>query len=366
MTTFVDRHGEELEMPRLSLARLFGLIAYFRQPHSLGEASTELRLPVRDIRKVLDYLRTILVPGEHDAQAFEVIEDEQRRCRIVATGAMPARPPRLTGPETNTLLMTLETLEAMPAIQDPAVVRSAAAKLRDAALARTVVADTTPATLDPGSAEAHRMVVMRAVNEALRDERVLEVEYRNASDVRSVRSLDPVQMFVHEDDTYLRAVERGRSSGGEVVTGSGSESGSAKSPNSRSDTDSDALKSFRIDRMLSARVLDEPARWHRAPEFDPADPHGFGSAQEHWAEVEIDAGGTWVADYDPVFFADDSAPGAESYSAWVPAGNTDRTIGFLLRRWPQVRAVVPDSLQRAVFERAKRGLGAYGVNPTGE
>ena len=344
MTTFVDRYGEELELPRLSLARLFGLITYFRQPHTASEASTELRLPVTDIRKVLDYLPTILVPGEHDKQAFEVTEDAQRCYRIVATEAMPARPPKLTGPETNTLLMTLETLEAMPAIQDPAVVRSAAAKLRGAALARAVVADTTPATLDPDSAEARRMDVMRAVNDALRDERVLEIEYRNSSDVRSVRSLDPVQMFVHEDDTYLRAVDRNPAEG----------------------EDPKAMKSFRIDRILSATVLEERARWHQAPEFDPADPHGFGSAQEHWAEVCIDAGGTWVADYDPVFFADDSAPGAEEYSAWVPAGNTDRTVGFLLRRWPQVRVVEPDSLQRAVFERAKRGLGAYGVNPTGE
>ena len=75
MTTFVDRYGEELELPRLSLARLFGLITYFRQPHTASEASTELRLPVTDIRKLLDYLPTILVPGEHDKQAFEVTED---------------------------------------------------------------------------------------------------------------------------------------------------------------------------------------------------------------------------------------------------------------------------------------------------
>lgn len=376
--------------PKMSPARLLGLIAYLSRPHTLTEASTEMHLSVSDINAALDYLRTVMVPGEPHIAAFEVEDAGDGRIRVAPAASLLSQPLKLTGPETSALLLTLETLEAMPEVKDPDVVRSAAAKIRRAGTRKAAVADTTPASIagDGPDATSDRQEVMAAVEEALRDHKVLEVEYRNASDERSRRRLDPVRMMVVEDSPYLQAVDR--ADVGRAGAGAGSRSDDGGAPGRP------AVKSFRIDRIVSATVADEFAGWHPSPELDASDPHGFGASPDHWVRVDIDADATWVADYDPVFFADEAeevaernaakagggsaesvaqggaesagsgsaAGAAEPYPAWVPTANLDRTVGFLLRRWPHVRVDRSEPLHRAVVDRAKAGLHAYGVDPT--
>ncbi|WP_295626029.1 YafY family protein [uncultured Corynebacterium sp.] len=335
--------SESTDMPDLSLPRMLALVPYFAQPRTTTEAATDLDMPHGEVRAAVEFFRRLELPGVPGRQAFTV-RTEGFEVQITPVADLLSHPLHLTAAEMSAMLLTLETLEASPMLRDPEVARSAARKLRTCGGGPSAVADTTPH--DP--ADADRAAILATVRRAVDDNVVLEIDYRTASGRRSVRSVDPVQLIMVEDDPYLRAVERGDGAG-----------------ESAAEADAAApVKSFRIDRMLGAVATDRRAAWHGVPELDPANPHGFGDDADRWARVEVEAGSTWVGDYDPVFFVHDpgdaDAPDGGPYPADVPATNARRTIGFLLRRWPGVKATEPVSLSKAVAERARAGLRAYG------
>lgn len=333
------------KVPELPWQRTVALIPYFADERLLTEASADLGIDVVQIREALDFLGTLDRSGVVANTAFTVTV-KGMSAQVTPNVDWPAMPVRLTPEELSAMLLTLETLESAPMLRDADVVRSAATKLRSgAALGRIAVTDATtqdPAPdgttpLDPARAD-----VLRTVRGAIASATVLDIDYRTASGRRSLRSVDPVSLVMIEGEPYLRAVDR-------------DEAGAV-------------IKSFRIDRMLGATDTGEKARWHGSPDFDSGDPHGFLSDTTTWAAVTVDADATWVADYEPLAFAhdadDDDFPAGGPYPAWVPAANADRTIGFLLRRWPGVKAVEPVSLPKAVADRARAGLRAYGETPT--
>lgn len=329
------------DVPELSWLRTLTLVPYFAEERQLTEASVDLGIEYRQLREALDFLAQLEMPGLPGTAAFEV-RVKGLSARVTPAAELLAEPLQLAPEELSAMLLTLETLESSPMQRDPDIARSAAAKLRAGATGRTAVADTTPhATVDVAHAE-----ILATVREAIAERKVLELDYRSASGERGVRRVDPVTLVMIEDDPYLKAVDRADDGSGAGET---------------------VVKSFRIDRMLAAAKTGEEARWHDVPEFDANDPHGFLGDGGAWAAVEVAADSTWVAEYDPVAFAhdadDEDFPEGGPYPAWVPATNADRTVGFLLRRWPGVKAIDPVSLHKAVADRARAGLRAYGEVP---
>lgn len=326
----------------LSWEHTLALIPYFAGERTFTEAKAELGLDVAQIREALGFLAQLELPGVPGRAAFRV-KTAGNAGQVTPAAGLLARPLRLTADELSAMLLTLETLEASPMQRDADVVRSAAAKLRGAEPGRSTVADTIPRT----AVDSRQAEILATVRSALADNRVVELEYRSAAGERTVRRVDPVSLFMVEDDPYLRAVDR---------------------PDGETGEEEGVVKSFRVDRMLGATVTDQAARKHDVPDFSADDPHGFLGGTKRWAKVTVDADSTWVADYDPVAWdsvpGDDDFPDGGPYAAWVPVNNPRRTVGFLLRRWPGVKAVEPVSLSKAVAERARAGLRAYGEAPT--
>ncbi|MFC3850898.1 helix-turn-helix transcriptional regulator [Corynebacterium hansenii] len=335
------------KVPELSWARTLALVPYFAEPRQLTEASADLGIGYGQINEGLNFLAQLEMPGVPGKAAFAV-KREGITAQVVPAADLLADPLHLTQEETSAMLLSLETLESSPMQRDAGVVRSAAAKLRGSAAGRPAVADTTP----HAAADVAHADILATVRGAIADGRVLEIDYRSASGERSVRRVDPVSLVMVEDDPYLRAVDR-RDDDSDGAAGD-REAGTV-------------VKSFRIDRMLGAAVTGERAKRHRAPEYAPDDPHGFLRDEGSWALVDIADDATWIADYDPVAWVhdqgDDGFVDGGPHPAWIPAANADRTIGFLLRRWPGAKAVEPVSLPKAVAQRARRGLRAYGETP---
>ena len=179
---------------------------------------------------------------------------------------------------------------------------------------------------------------------------MLKVRYRNASGQVSVRELDCVNVYTVESTTYLRAVDRAQ--------------------------EDSHQKSFRVDRLEAAEVLDIPAAFHRPEPVDIRDPHAFGAetGTSEWASVLIDADATWIADYEPVFFTEDEGEeedtepvsdqglGQSEFAADVPMSDLAATVSFVLRRSPSVKVTEPLKLKNAVVARASEALAEYGRN----
>ncbi|SDS07281.1 helix-turn-helix transcriptional regulator [Corynebacterium timonense] len=227
-------------------------------------------------------------------------------------------PLRLTPTEANALLLTLESLETMPGLVDHSAVTSAAAKLR--AVTRAGVADADhPA--DENEA------VGSAVARALADGVEVELLYYSASsDTTSTRIVSPVELFHHNGQTYLRALEDGHD------------------------------KTFRLDRVRTARPTQRPAG--RVPaRAGGSDPFGFGDAAR--ATLLIRSEATWLADYWEIELDADTLD-QEWVRATMPYGSADWLIRFCLGQSDRVRLEKPTELAEEVTWRAKKGAERLG------
>ncbi|WKD57681.1 hypothetical protein CAPI_05655 [Corynebacterium capitovis DSM 44611] len=225
------------------------------------------------------------------------------------------RPLRLTPTEANALLLTLESLETMPGLVDTKAVTSAAEKIRKVVAGSGVSDAVHPA--EPGPAAA--------VAEAVAVKHKLELVYYSASsDTTSTRRVTPVNLFHRDSETYLRAVE------------------------------DDVVKTFRLDRVRAATVLDAPAPPEvisRAGGFDARDPFGFSDAAR--ARVEVRREATWLADYWEIDL-EVSAPAREGWvSAEIPYGTVEWLIRFCLAQADRVVLRHPADVAEEVARRAR-------------
>ncbi|AWB84000.1 helix-turn-helix transcriptional regulator [Corynebacterium liangguodongii] len=227
------------------------------------------------------------------------------------------KPLRLTPTEANALLLTLESLENMPGLVDPAAVASAAAKIRAVSRGRGVDGDF--------DADAQAWPVAATVAEAIRQSRQLELDYYSASsDSTSVRTVSPASLFHRDGQTYLRAFEPG-----------------AAEP-----------KSFRLDRIRAARLTpDEADIPAGAPGFDGSDPFGFSDRARARLLVRREA--TWLAEYWEIDLAEVKGEWVE---ATMPYGSADWLVRFCLAQADRVRLTSPAGLAGEVRRRASAGL----------
>ena len=130
------------------------------------------------------------------------------------------KPLRLSPAEASALLILLDSLETMPGLVDARAVRSAAAKIRTVAKTQAV-----------GDAEhSGEAYVASTVADALAQKRQLRITYYSASsDTTSTRHVEPAGLFHQSGATYMHATQDGE------------------------------MKTFRLDRIRSAELLDAPS-----------------------------------------------------------------------------------------------------------
>lgn len=303
------------------LVRLLNMVPYFmanpRVTHA--KAAADLGVSAKQLRQDLDQLWLCGLPGygPGDLIDFEMSGDTVE----VTFSAGMDRPLRLTSTEATGLLVALRALADIPGVVDPAAARSAIAKIEAAA-------GTAGAAEDPAPAESHAAAAAR---QAVRDGRAVSIEYYSASrDAVSSRVVDPVRVVLVGDHSYLEAWCR----------------------------EAEGVRLFRFDRIIDARILDEPAApptpVTAAPpntalfDADPALPA---------ATLRIAPGVAWMLEYFPMRvlreLPDGSCEAAMTYAAeeWMAR----LVIGF----GADVEVLEPESLAHRVRKSAAGALAAY-------
>lgn len=210
------------------LVRLLNMVPYFQANPKItyAEAATDLGVSVNQLRDDLNQLWMCGLPGygPGDLIDFEFSGDTIE----VTFSAGIDHALRLTSPEATGVLVALRSLVDVPGMVDPEAARSAIAKIESAA--GTVGHGVEGAAVEePAPVES---AAAAAVRTAVRTDKALAIEYYSAShDVLSSRVVDPIRVVLVADHSYLEAWCRS----------------------------AEGVRLFRFDRIVDARVLEEPS-----------------------------------------------------------------------------------------------------------
>lgn len=257
--------GATDHLPRL-LALVPWLLAHPGTP--VREVAQEFGVSEEQIRADLNLLWVCGLPGYGPGDLIDVVWEGDR---VTLTNADTiARPLRLTPEEALALVASLRALSGVPGLVDNGAVDRALAKIETAAGSavagdRVLFAPAVDAVVDPD--------VTTAVTDAIARGRRLHLSYWvPARDETTERDVDPIRLFTGDGAAYLsgwcRRVED--------------------------------LRTFRLDRVLAATVLDVAAQV-------PADAHDRGvrselfepSPDDQLVSLSVQSPARWVADYYP-------------------------------------------------------------------
>ena len=313
------------------LVRLLNMVPYFQaNPRvSYAEAAADLGVSVKQLMADLKQLWVCGLPGytPGDLIDFEFGDDSV----TVTFSAGMDKPLRLTSPEATALLVALRALADIPGVVDPEAARSAIAKIEEAA--GTLVDDDAVAAEDePAPIEAEAAA---AVREAIRDSRAVFIEYYSASrDTLSARVVDPIRVVLVGDHSYLEAWCR----------------------------EAEGVRLFRFDRIVEARVLDEPSAPPKPAAAAPTNTALFEADPSlPFATLRIAPRAAWMLEYYPVRVLKELPDGhcevAMTYAAeeWVAR----QILGF----GADVKVLSPPSLAQRVQQGATAALAAYAHLP---
>lgn len=307
-----------------TLVRALNLIPYF-QAHpgrTVLEAARDLG---RDPARLIEELTRLACCGVGMwPEELVDLTATYKQVQITNSQGMD-RPLRLTPTEAGVLLLTLESLEAMPGLTDREAVISAAAKLRGILGKEAVAIYDSFAADDPAEHTAQEIL-----REAVEAGRKVSFTYRSrSSDRTGLRVVDPARIFVTGGETYLTAWEEA----------------------------SNRHKNFRADRMNQVHILDEQSTPHlESLPFDSDDPFGYRLITEQ-AELLIHPEHTWLADYFPVTLGEVAEDGW--VSARMPVGSKGWLIRFALGQSDRLRVTGPPELVAELRGHAVAALTAY-------
>lgn len=321
------------------LVRLLNMVPYFQANPKItyAEAATDLGVSVNQLRDDLNQLWMCGLPGygPGDLIDFEFSGDTIE----VTFSAGIDHALRLTSPEATGVLVALRSLVDVPGMVDPEAARSAIAKIESAA--GTVGHGVEGAAVEePAPVES---AAAAAVRTAVRTDKALAIEYYSAShDVLSSRVVDPIRVVLVADHSYLEAWCRS----------------------------AEGVRLFRFDRIVDARVLEEPSvppppAVEAGPDTSLFDPYTADPSLPT-ATLLIDRSASWMFDYYPLRvlreFEDGSCEAAMTYASdqWM----TRFVLGF----GSAVRVLAPTALAEQVRQSAASALDAYrvGIDAPGE
>jgi proteasome accessory factor C len=315
------------------LVRLLNMVPYFQANPRITytEAASDLGVSVNQLQDDLNQLWMCGLPGygPGDLIDFEMSGDTIE----VTFSAGIDHPLRLTSPEATGVLVALRALVDVPGMVDPEAARSAIAKIEQAAgAAGHDMGDAVTAVEEPAPRESEAATAVRT---AVRNARALMIEYYSAShDMLTSRVVDPIRVLLVADHTYLEAWCRS----------------------------AEGVRLFRFDRIVDARVLDEPAvppppAVEAGPDTslfdaDPALPS---------ATLLIDRSASWMFDYYPLRVVRELSDGA--CEAAMTYASDDWMARFVLGFGSAVRVLEPQALADKVRESAAAALLAYENDP---
>lgn len=306
------------------LARLLALVPWLIARPGISWAEAAAHFEVTEDTLLADLgLLTCSGPGTYHGELVDIAYDEGTI--TVQDPQSLTRPLRLTTEEAAALLVGLRLLAQVPGGHDPALVDRVAATLENAAGSAAAGVAAVSVALELPAEPAIVAQVRRAVEER----RVVRIRYAGAAaDQESTREVDPIALLSVNGRPYL--------------------SGWCRS--------AQALRTFRLDRVRSATVLDQPAA---VPDQAGGPDLGVGGLRPQGPPVtlELAPGARWVADEYPIDAVQDLDDG------WIrvtlPVSDPRWITRLLLRLGGSARVVAPPEIAAGVEREARLALAWY-------
>lgn len=309
------------------LLRMLGMVAYLdrHQGVPVDEIAEQFGVTPRQVLADVDTLWVTGTPGylPYDLIDFDATAYEQGVVRLTESRGL-TRPLRLGGREAVALVAALR---AMASALGPLLDDEQARVLRSALAKVTAATGDAAAAVDVQLASTATPQVAATIAESLAQHRRLRIRYVNTRDEASDREVDPIRLVSEDERTYLLAWCRS----------------------------ADGERLFRVDRVLGAEVLDEPAEDHSVPEaaavFSPG-PEG------ELVTLHLASPGRWVAETTPAEAVRNLPDGSFEVDLRVVQPAWLRHL--LLQAAEDVLDVRPARVAQEVAQVARAALAAYG------
>lgn len=320
------------------LARLLALPAWVahNEGATIAEAAEHFGVTPHQIEADVNTLWVSGLPGglPGDLVDFNAADFEAGYLSLAEPLGLD-RPVRLSRQEALSLVLSLRVLA--PLLADDAAAAAALASA-ERAIAELLAAhgpraegERAGGQLDEasGASQAHDQArstrsgkALAAVRSALATGRRLELDYVSATDTRSQRQVDPIELV--SDGAHLALLGWCLSAG--------------------------ARRTFRLDRILSATVLDHPAAPHRASRSGQDD-------QLPQAILTLRPTGRWLTEQIECLSVEQTPQG--TIRAVVEGRDEDWLTGLVLSAGAHLVSIEPASLAERAGHQARLALAAY-------
>ncbi|MEU4534715.1 WYL domain-containing protein [Streptosporangium sp. NPDC023825] len=308
------------------LPRLLALVPYLMS-HPGAQVPEVAKIFGLSEKQLIDDLQLVWMCGLPGHTPGDLIDVSWDGGEIVIDNAETiARPLRLGVDEASALLVALRLLAEMPEFGERDALARVIAKFEQASGEGAAAVSSQVAVEVDAAPDA-----LPVVNEALRSGRRLSLRYYvPGRDEITPREVDPMRLVVVDGRPYL--------------------SGWCYR--------AEAVRLFRLDRMLSVDVLDVPADPPEDAVADEVTPGVFRpSPTDELVELELTAAGRWVAEYYPCERVTELGEGRVRVA--LRARDQGWLVRLALRLGDTGRVVSPASLDASVRAAATAALNRY-------
>jgi proteasome accessory factor C len=309
------------------LQRLLALVPYVVSRNVVGMTETAAAFGITE-RELVDDLNMLWCVELRSPDPYCPIDLSYEGGEIMVSEADPMdRPLRLGVDEACALLVALRMLAELPSIGDGSALSRTIAKLEAAAGTAGSPSTQVAVQLDDVAGQS----VLGHITDALARSRRLHIAYYvPGRDEATERDVDPMRVLVVEGRSYLEGWCRR----------------------------ANAVRLFRLDRILSIEVLDVPKDVPAVAQPVDVDGGLFRPSPEDVRVVlELSAAGRWVADYYPCEERTDLPDGRVRVVLRTPDMEWVRRLA--LRLGEDGRVVAPAGLARQVADDAAAALAQY-------
>jgi proteasome accessory factor C len=309
------------------LQRLLALVPYVVSRNVVALADTAAAFGVSE-RELVDDLNMLWCVELRSPDPYCPIDLSYEGGEIVVSQAESIdRPLRLGTDEASALLIALRMLAEVPGLSDRSALSRTIAKLEAAAGVAGTASAQVAVQVDDRAGDS----VLADVKDALSRGRRLHLSYYvPGRDEATERDVDPMRLLVVEGRTYLEGWCRR----------------------------AEAVRLFRLDRVLSLAVLDVAAEVPDEAEPRDVDQGLFrASAADVRVVLELTAAGRWVAEYYPCEQVEELGEGRLEVSLRTP--DTEWVRRLALRLGEDGRVVSPPELAARIRDDASAALASY-------
>ena len=312
------------------LSRLLAMVPYLVQRQGIPLRDAARQFGITESQLVAD-LELLFLCGTPGHMPDDLIEAEWEEGYVYLRNADPiARPLRLGVDEALALLVGLRVLAGVPGLHDRDALDRTVAKLEAAAGEVAGAAGKVAVAVDPRVSD-EVAAVMRTVQQALAQRRLVHLTYFVPSrDETTERDVDPMRLLVVDGVSYLEGWCRR----------------------------AEAVRLFRIDRVLAAELRDEASVLPPEAVARDLDEGLFRPSPEDMVvTLRLAPSARWVADYYQLDSLREEEGGGATITLRTP--DTRWLVRLLLRLGGDASVVHPPEVAEAVEAAAREALLAY-------